>query len=252
LNNLTVIGNNSPQALPDEVFAERYFLLRQKEGRIYTDEEVAILPQIYNSHKYYHEWVIRKHSSKALISHIKQKDNVLNILEVGCGNGWLCAQIAKAVDAEVTGLDINTKELEQAKRVFFKTPNLNFIEGSLQSEQIRDEKFDMIIFASSIQYFPSLKQIIRSAIEHLTLLGEVHILDSPFYQKQEIESAKERTMQHFNSIGFEDMADHYHHHTLADLDAFQYKILHHPFSWKNKLAIKKSPFYWITIKNRYR
>ena len=234
-----------------EDFEQLYIRLRQKEGRIYSDEEVAVLPFIYNTHPHYKEWAIRKHSCKALISYMKQKGNVLNILEVGCGNGWLSARLATAIDAEVTGLDINTKEIEQAKRVFNKLPNLNFMRGSLQDEFLKDEKFDMIIFASSIQYFPSLKQTIGPAVERLTLLGEVHIMDSPFYQPHEIEAARQRTKVWFSSAGYSEMAGYYHHHTLNELETFQFKILHHPHSWKNKLSIKKNPFYWISIKNRY-
>jgi len=233
-------------------FEQLYTRLRQKEGRIYEDDDVARLPFINISHPHYKEWVIRKHSCKALLSYIKQKDNVLSILEVGCGNGWLCAQMAKSVDARVTGLDINGKELEQGKRVFFKIADLDFIHGSLESDQLIDKKFDMIIFAASIQYFPSLKHVIELAIEHLTLLGEIHIIDSPFYQHQEIEAARQRTRKYYSSMGFPEMADHYYQHTISELETFQYKILHHPFSWKNKLSIKKNPFYWISIKNRYR
>jgi ubiquinone/menaquinone biosynthesis C-methylase UbiE len=170
---------------------------------------------------------------------------------VGCGNGWLSAQLATHIDVEVTGLDINTKELDQAKKVFGRIAGLNFINGSLQTDQLKDKKFDMIILAASIQYFPSLEQTIRLALEYLTLLGEIHIMDSPFYQQQELEAGRQRTRAYYSAIGFPEMAAHYHHHSLAELDNFQYKILHHPFSWKNKLSIKKNPFYWITIKNRY-
>lgn len=242
--------NPSVHIAPGE-FEQLYIRLRQKEGRVYTDEEVAILPFVHNAHPHYKEWLIRKHSCKALASYIKQRPTVSEVLEVGCGNGWLTAQLAKATGVETTGLDINTEELEQAKRVFYRIPNLRFIQGSLQSELPDDEKFDMIIFASSIQYFSSLKEVINHAIEHLTLLGEVHILDSPFYLQPEIEPARQRTKSYFRSMGFAGMADHYYHHTLNELDSFQYKILHHPHSWKNKLSIKKNPFYWITIKNRY-
>jgi SAM-dependent methyltransferase len=234
-----------------EEFEKIYTRLRQKEGRMYSDEEVADLPSINNNHQHFKEWVIRKHSCKALLSYIKQKGTFLNILEVGCGNGWLSAQLAKAVDSEVTGLDINSKELEQAKRVFLKIPNLHFIQDSLQSDHLKDKKFDLVIFAASIQYFPSLKQIIGIAVEHLTLLGEIHIMDSPFYQQQELEAARQRTKDHYHSLGFTEMADHYNHHTLSEMDSFQYKILHHPFAWKNKLSIKKNPFFWIIIKNKY-
>lgn len=232
-------------------FEQLYIGLRKKEGRVYSDDVVAHLPYIHISHPHYKEWLIRKHSCKALLSYIKQKDTVLNILEVGCGNGWLSAQLAKNIDVEVTGLDINTKELEQAKKVFGGIAGLNFINGSLRSEHLKDKKFDMIILAAAIQYFPSLKQTITLALEYLTLLGEIHIMDSPFYQPQELEAARQRTRAYYDELGFPEMAAHYHHHRLTELDTFQYKILHHPFSWKNKLAIKKKPFYWITIKNRY-
>jgi ubiquinone/menaquinone biosynthesis C-methylase UbiE len=251
LSNLTIIERNENAPSAEEGFAKFYSLLRKKEGRIYTDADVATLPFIYASHPHYNEWVIRKHSQKALVSYIKHKNTIATILEVGCGNGWLSAGMAKAIDAEVTGIDINTYELEQAKRVFKNIPNLNFVHSNLQSDSLKNEKFDMILFAASIQYFPSLKQIIQIAIEHLTLQGEVHIMDSPFYQLQETAAARQRTKEYYTSLGFEAMADHYYHHHLAEMENFQYKILHHPNSWKNKLSIKKNPFYWISIKNRY-
>jgi ubiquinone/menaquinone biosynthesis C-methylase UbiE len=242
----------SPGTLNTAVqFDQIYFSLRQKERRIYTDEEVATLPFIYTRHPYYHEWVLRKHSQKALLSYINNKKIFSNILEVGCGNGWLSSRIAKETKADVTGIDINRYELQQAERVFRNISNLNFISGTLQCDELRDEKFDMILFAASIEYFPSLKHIIQIAIEHLTLQGEVHIMDSPFYQIQETAAARQRTKEYYKSLGFEAMADHYYHHQLAELENFQYKILHHPNSWKNKLSIKKNPFYWISIKNRY-
>ena len=234
-----------------EEFDQLYFRLRQKEGRIYSDADVATLPYIYTSHPHYNEWVIRKHSQKALISYIKHKNTFTSILEVGCGNGWLSSRIAKEIDAEVTGLDINRYELEQAKQVFKNIPTLNFMYGDLQSESLKDEKFDMILFAACIQYFPSLKQIIKTAVEHLTLQGEVHIMDSPFYNVQEATAARQRTKEYYEALGFAAMAGYYHHYNLTDLEIFQYKILHHPNSWKNKLSIKKNPFYWIVVKNKY-
>jgi len=183
-------------------FDQLYFRLRQKEGRIYSDADVAALPFMYASHPHYAEWVIRKHSQKALISYIERKNTFTDILEVGCGNGWLSSRIAKAINAEVTGLDINTYELDQANRVFRNISNLNFINSHLQDEKLKDEKFDMILFAASIQYFASLKQIIQAAIEHLTLQGEIHIMDSPFYQIQEAAAARKRTKEYYEELGF--------------------------------------------------
>lgn len=234
-----------------EKFEKLYTRLRRKEGRMYTDEEVALLPIIHNSHPLLNEWRIRKNSCRALLSYVKQRDNILNVLEVGCGNGWLSAKIAGAADVEVTGIDVNTPELEQARRVFKKIPGLHFINTTLQVDELKDKKFDMILFAASIQYFPSLREVVTLALEKLTLQGEIHIMDSPFYHQSEIELARQRSKEHFSRMGFPEMAGHYYHHSFTELDDFQYKILHHPHSWKNKLSIKKNPFYWITIKNRY-
>jgi len=243
--------NNTTTYPTAEKFEQLYFRLRRKEGRMYSDDEVSVLPFIHSTHPYYREWNIRKNSCRALLSYVKQRSSILNILEVGCGNGWLSAKLASAADIEVTGLDVNKPELEQARRVFKKIPGLNFINGTLPSDELKDKKFDMILFAASIQYFQSLEQVINTSLEHLTLLGEIHIMDSPFYLQQEIEAARQRTKEHYSRIGFPEMAGHYFHHNISELENFQYKILHHPHSWKNKLSIKKNPFYWISIKNRY-
>ncbi|HAO47698.1 MAG TPA: class I SAM-dependent methyltransferase [Ferruginibacter sp.] len=232
-------------------FDRLYTSLRRKEGRMYSDEELTLLPVINETHPYISEWRTRRNSCRALLSYIKQRSNILSIMEVGCGNGWLSARMANQVDAEVTGLDINTAELEQARRVFKKIPGLRFINGTINTEELADKKFDLILFAASIQYFQSLPGIINTCFEHLTLQGEIHIMDSPFYTGNEKEAARQRTADHYKKMGFPEMAAHYFHHSISDLDDFQYKILHHPHSWKNKLSIKKNPFYWIAIKNRY-
>lgn len=224
-----------------------YFRSMKRKGNIYSDEEVATLPFIHTSHPCYNEWTTRRHSQKALLSYIKNKKTFSHILEVGCGNGWLSSRIAKEIDAEVTALDIDLCELEQAKRVFKKIPNLDFIHCNLGDERLKNEKFDLIFFANSLQYFPSIREIISIAVEHLTLQGEVHIMDSPFYLQHEITLAKE----YDKARKLSQIVDHHYYHTLIELENFQYKILHHPNSWKNKLSIKKNPFYWIAIKNRY-
>ena len=66
--------------------------------------------------------------------------------------------------AKVTGMDINTVELTQARKVFAKVTNLKFSEGDIRSGILGDEKFDLIVFAASIQYFESLKEILKVAI----------------------------------------------------------------------------------------
>jgi protein-L-isoaspartate O-methyltransferase len=45
-------------------------------------------------HRHYHEWQIRKASSNRLVKYLAKKQKILEILEVGCGNGWLSAKLS--------------------------------------------------------------------------------------------------------------------------------------------------------------
>jgi ubiquinone/menaquinone biosynthesis C-methylase UbiE len=235
----------------NDIFANKYAGLRKKEGRMYSDIEVLSFPSISSSHAFYKEWVIRKRSCKKLLRYIKKKGQVQNILEIGCGNGWLSAQLATNTNAHVIGLDINNTELEQARRLFGPIQNLSFINDDIEDKMLFDKKFDIIVFAASIQYFESIKKIVGLALEHLMPQGEVHILDTNFYRAPEVMLAQEQTKQYYHSIGFSGMEKHYFHHTLNELDVFQYKILFNPASWRNKLSFNKTPFYWVVVKNRH-
>jgi SAM-dependent methyltransferase len=240
--NATILEIQNPTT-----FAEKYILLRQKEQRIYTDEEVARLPDIDAAHPHSKEWLLRKKSNDRLLEYLQKKNKNLNVLEVGCGNGWLSARLSKITNGEVIGSDINTIELAQAKRVFGQISNLRFIYGDMLSQM--KMQFDVIVFSASIQYFHSIKEILSSALDRLAHGGEIHILDTAFYTEKNVDLAKKRSIDYYTSMGFPEMAGHYFHHCLTDLSSFDYTILYDPFSWRNKLSNQQSPFYWIKLKN---
>lgn len=235
-----------------EQFSMHYSQLRLQEDRLYTDEQVASLPFIGIGHPHHKEWMVRKRSAMSLTGYIQQRTATPHILEVGCGNGWLSMQLAAVPGSRVTGIDINGPELDQATRVFGHAENLEFMEVPLDDELLADRKFDFIVFAATIQYFPNLKKIISCALEHLTLLGEIIITDSRFYPRREVAAARQRSLEYFTSIGMPEMAAYYFHHSTDQLDGFQYRILNEPGSIKNKLALIRDPFHRIIIKNPYR
>lgn len=252
MNNLIVAKNIiKPVDITNDMFSDSYTKIRKKEGRMYNDAELLKLPSIGAGHMFYKEWLIRKQSCKKLLHYIKRQKTVQNILEVGCGNGWLAAQLAAIKNVDVTGLDINTIELQQAAAVFSHLPNLRFLNGDITNKVLSDKKFDIIIFAASVQYFDSLKKIFNTALEHLTLQGEIHIIDTKFYPLHEAILAQQRTKKYYKELGFAEMEAHYFHHTFEELNVFQYKILYNPSSLFNKILFSKNPFPWIVIKNRY-
>ena len=245
LNIKNETGDGSADA---ESFEKLYMQLRKKEQRLYTDEEVRNLPQIDATHPHFKEWLLRKRSCDGLIEYLDQKNKPLHILEIGCGNGWLSAQLAKNTSGQVVGMDINKEELTQAARVFSDISNLKFIAGDIRTAQLEHNNFDIIVFAASLQYFSSLKEIMQSAFQYLRAGGEVHILDTIFYKKNNVDAARQRTKDYYTTLGFPEATDYYYHHCIEDLKNFSTKILYDPDSWMHKFNKNKAPFFWVCIK----
>lgn len=78
---------------------------------------------------------------KELKRHTK---NPRNILEIGCGAGYISYKLAKKYPkAQVTAIDISDKSIELAKKVF-KARNLNYFCTTIENFQ-SEKKFDLIV-----------------------------------------------------------------------------------------------------------
>ena len=235
-------------------FEKSYLNLRQKEGRVYNDNIVRMLPIFQGSAYLYSEWKIRKHSAHRLIKYLT-KSNPGRILEVGCGNGWLINYLHQEIPSEYCGIDINEPELLQAARLSGDTSSLCFVYGNILSGAFDNLQVDVIILASVIQYFPDLNTLIKKLLIILSPKGEIHIIDSPFYNENEIEGAKKRSENYFSDSGIGIEEGYYHHHRLDSLKSFHYKIVYQPQNLQNKLKRlfkKDSPFPWIIIRFHHR
>lgn len=226
-----------------------YLKVRKKEGRIYSDEIVKHLPEVPTKNEYYKEWQIRKKSINKIKRYISLKNSGLNILDLGCGNGWMSNKLAYN-NNNVFALDLNLPELEQGARVFSDNFNLHFIYGDIFEDVFPENSFDIITAASSVQYFKDLKKLISRLKTLLKNEGEIHLIDSNLYTEKNINAAKKRTEIYYENLGFPEMANFYHHHLFDDLKDFKYKILYNPKNILFKLFLYNSwsPFPWIMIK----
>jgi len=233
-----------------DIFEQQYVELRQKEKRLHTDEETFQLPFVRTDHPHRAEWEIRKRSMKKLTSYLKKRP-IHKLLEVGCGNGWLTHHLSVNVEGCVCGVDVNEVELAQAARVFSDN-KIAFLHGDIFEDLLPCGYFDIIVLASSVQYFSDFPKLIKRVFELGARKAEVHIVDSPFYVQDEIESARKRTENYFAQIGFPTMAQNYFHRTMLDLNHFKWKYLYNPDSLQNRVLKKigkASPFPWILIES---
>lgn len=231
-----------------EGFEKQYIELRGKENRLHSDEEISQLPSVPTNHPHHAEWAIRKRSMEKLANYFKAKP-INNLLEVGCGNGWLTQHLSLNVKGCACGVDVNEFELAQAARVF-SNKKITFLQGDVFENLLPIGYFDIIVLASSVQYFSDFPKLIQRMFEFGTQKAEVHIVDSPFYAQPEIVSARKRTENYFAQMGFSAMAQNYFHRSISDLNQFKWKYLYNPDSLKNRVLKKigkASPFPWIVI-----
>jgi len=232
----------------DRTFEEMYLQVRKKEGRIYTNEALELLPERVT--QYTQEWSLRQESADHLIGYLQVNPKPV-ILEVGCGNGWLANRVCNHTKSQVYALDLNEPELKQATQVF-SNERLYFIYGDVFNESLNilKERIDLIYLAGCIQYFEDLPLILRRLSAFLNASGEIHVLDTPFYTNATQAAAKQRSKTYYEQLGFPAMATHYFHHTWEMLASFDYEVLYKPRKWQKLLGKRKSPFPWIKLIDR--
>ncbi len=217
---------------PGEALYQR---VRDREGRHYTDAEVRRLPDLPAPHPLAAEWRQRSATLKLLKHHFRQRSHPIRIMDFGCGCGWLTHHLAQLPHTQVWGVDVNALELEQAARVFPDAPNLTWVYADVQTAAWDEAPFDDIVLASVIQYFADLPTLLRRLRRWLAAEGTLHIVDSPWYAPAHLAAARARSAQYYTALGFPEMANAYHHHTLAELAPFAPRINYNPHGWAGQL-----------------
>lgn len=235
--------------MPD--FAKQYHAIRSKEGRMYSDEELLHLPLVPKTHQHFEEWQIRKASADRILKRFRNANKALKILDIGCGNGWFAHHLSQINAAKVLGIDVEGDEIRQAASVFANLKlRLEFRALDIFGNELDGMQFDRITLGASIQYFPDLSLLISRLRSLLSPEGEIHVFDSPFYPKEELKAASERSQAYYQKMGYPDLAQFYHHHSLEEAIELGGQILYDPATIGSKLGkrilgIRNSPFPWL-------
>ncbi len=198
-----------------------YLQIRRREGRVPTDEALLQLPHVKTPAAQAKEWRWRKRSLERLNTYLKKQygNQPIRLLDLGCGNGWMSNQLALRPGREVWAVDINEAELLQGSRVF-QRENLRFVYADVLKGELPDRFFDVIVLAASVQYFPDLKELVAVLRRLLSEKGEIHLLDSHFYENEAARvNARQRSFSYYQQMGVPEMSVFYHHHLWEEAKA---------------------------------
>jgi ubiquinone/menaquinone biosynthesis C-methylase UbiE len=97
---------------------------------------------------------------KFLLNRLQSKKNALNLteklldfveredsqafLEIGCGNGLVTKHLAEEYHAAVTGIDIDSQQIEKARRCADGIKNLCYLEADAADLPFNEGSFDMV------------------------------------------------------------------------------------------------------------
>ena len=100
-----------------------------------------------------------------IASKIKRSDN---LLDVGCGEGYLCNCLAQKLQKPVVGLDISSKGFNKAHTFCKKFKTCNLIEcrqGKAEhlGKIARKKKFDVITFVHSFHHIGNIRRALEQS-----------------------------------------------------------------------------------------
>jgi len=148
-----------------------------------------------------------------------------NVLDVGCGAGWLVARIAALVpEGRVVGMDVSDEMVRRARRRYADLPHALFIEGGVDEIPWEDAFFQKVITVESAYYWPDPARGAREMFRVLADEGTTWLLinyyrDNPHchqwgqhYKTPTHLLAAEEWVQFFRDAGFTDVE----HRRIAD------------------------------------
>jgi SAM-dependent methyltransferase len=99
------------------------------------------------------------------------------ILDVGCGTGWLCRRLAPEIpQGRVVGLDVSNEMIERARAASVGIANLSFYVGGVEHIPAENNSFGKVITVESAYYWPDPAQGIQEIFRVLRPGGSTWIL----------------------------------------------------------------------------
>jgi malonyl-CoA O-methyltransferase len=127
----------------------------------------------------------------------------IEVLDAGCGTGHFCELLAKRNLARITGIDLSPAMIDVASK---RVPAASFICDDLNSLQLANEKYDLVVCALVLGHIRDLDPVLSKLIASVRKGGTIIISDfHPFLTLQK----SRRTFKDSTGKTFE-IAHHLH------------------------------------------
>lgn len=82
-------------------------------------------------------------------------------LEIGCGNGAACKHIAKKYNLNVTGMDVDPEQIQNAIDDIEKIQNIQFFEGDSTNLKFSDNEYDIVYSSGVLHHINNWKKVLE-------------------------------------------------------------------------------------------
>lgn len=173
-----------------ERFGQAYARVRALEGRGSGGEaELLALPYVTDG-PLARQWAVRSRTFDAFLARVvepleRRRPAPLRVLDLGAGNGWLSARLARRGHLAVA-LDLRTDDVDglAAAQPFRDSLPRMFprVAASFAVLPFRTRPFDLVLFDASLHYAEELGATLAEAVRVVVPGGRLAILDTPFYR----------------------------------------------------------------------
>ncbi|MDL2716560.1 MAG: class I SAM-dependent methyltransferase [Acidobacteriota bacterium] len=200
---------------PRRRWARAYMRLRRAEGRGAGGEaELLALPYL-TAGPLAGQWAIRARTFDAFVRRVvaplaEERGRELAVLDLGAGNGWLSARLARLGHRSVA-LDLRVDDADglAAGALFRRHLPRMFgrVSSSFDALPFGDARFDLVVFDASLHLAEDLPKVLAEAARATARGGLVAILDSPFYARSRSGEAMSEEKRRDTARTFEGLAE---------------------------------------------
>lgn len=109
-----------------------------------------------------------------------ETDKIKNVLEIGCGIGFVSSYLAQSYNFNVYGTDYDNEQIQLAKKLQPKLEHLHFQSEDATQLSFKDSSIDLVISQNVFHHIPNWQDAIKEISRVMNSGGHLSWLDLTF------------------------------------------------------------------------